>query len=75
MDEIVVISISPDKLKNMIRDVIRDEMMSSEQKKKEKELMSARELCEYLGIHISTLNNWKKRRKNTFKTAWKANIL
>lgn len=63
MDEIIVISMSPDKLKNMFRDVIRDEMISIEKKKKEKELMNARELCEYLGIHISTLNNWKAQGK------------
>ena len=67
MDEIVVISISPDKLKNMIRDVIRDEMISIEKKKKEKELMNARELCQYLNIHPGTLNNWKRDGKIPFK--------
>ena len=67
MDEIVVISISRDELKDMIRGVIRDEIISNEQKKKEKELMNARELCEYLGVHIGTVNNWKSQGKLPFK--------
>ena len=62
-DNIVLISIGKDELSTLIKEAVHSELS----KKKEKELMNFREIREYLGISISTLNKWKSTNKIPFK--------
>ena len=64
---LIVIPFSEEKLKSIVSEAIKFELSKVEKQKSEKELMNAKELCEYLGIHISTLNNWKAHGKIPFK--------
>jgi excisionase family DNA binding protein len=54
-NNIVLISLTSDQLKSLIRDTLL-EVLSA---KKEKELMSFKECCEFLGCSASALNKWK----------------
>jgi hypothetical protein len=62
-DNIVLMSISREDLKNLISEVIRSEFS----KRKEKEILNAKEVCELLNIHPSTLASWKREGKLRFK--------
>ena len=55
--------LSIEELKNIMRDVIHEELNL----KKEKELLNFREACEFLGISASALNKWKGQNKIPFK--------
>ena len=54
-DNIVLMFISREELQSLIGDAVRSEFS----KKQEKEILSVKDVCELLGIHISTLNKWK----------------
>ena len=54
-DNIILFSISKNELETLIRTVVHSELT----KKNEKELMSTKELCSFLGISLSTVNKWK----------------
>lgn len=63
MNQQIVISITPEELKSIIREAVKEELNY----KQEKELMSFKETCEYLGISTSALNKWKSENKIPFK--------
>jgi len=54
-------------LQEQIRTAVREEISAAAKQRKEKELMNAKQLCEFLGIHISTLNKWKAEGTIKFK--------
>ena len=54
---------SIEELKDIVRDAIKQELNL----KKEKELMSFKETCEFLGCSASALNKWKSENKIPFK--------
>jgi excisionase family DNA binding protein len=61
--DIVLISISKSELQEMIRNVVQTEI----NRKKEKELLNSKELCDWLGIHLSTLAKWKSENKIPYR--------
>jgi predicted DNA-binding transcriptional regulator AlpA len=63
MDNVVLISIPQDKLKDLIREAVREELSY----KKEKELLNFKETCEFLGISSSCLNKWKAENQIPYK--------
>jgi len=63
LNDIIFTPLSVTELEDIFRKVIQEEL----NKKKEKELLSFRETCEFLGIHPSTLNSWKASSKIPFK--------
>ena len=62
-EKIVLMSITTDQLRDIIRDAVRSELS----KQKEKELMNFNETIQFLGISRSTLNTWKSQGKLPFK--------
>ena len=62
-----IVIISPYELQELIRTAIREEISAAVEHKKDKTLLNAKQLCEFLGIHISTLNTWKVDGKIPFK--------
>lgn len=69
-NKVILISLSSDELKDIVRDVIRNEVNL----KKEKEIMSAEECCEYLGISTSCLNAWKAKGMLPYRKIGKRNF-
>ena len=65
-DKMILMFFSPEEFQSSIREVIKAELAIVSNQKSEK-LMNAKQLCEYLGIHISTLNTWKAEGKIPFK--------
>jgi len=63
MNNIVLISLSEEQLRTIIKDAIHEELSQ----KKEKELLNFKEACEFLGISPSALNKWKSENKIPFK--------
>jgi excisionase family DNA binding protein len=63
MNDIVLISISQEELHKIIREAVREELNC----KKEKEFLSFRETCDYLGISSSALNKWKSENRVPYK--------
>ncbi len=61
-EKIILISISTDQLQDLIKDAVRSELS----KKKEKEILNSKEICEFLNIHPSTLSAWKRENKIPF---------
>jgi len=59
MENIILISIAEDKLKDIIKEAVQDEF----KRKREKEVMNFKETCEFLGISSSALNKWKAANK------------
>ena len=60
MENIVLISLAEDKLKDLIREAVHDEFTL----KKEKEVLNFKETCLFLGISASPLNKWKVKIKS-----------
>jgi excisionase family DNA binding protein len=65
-DRMFLMPFSPEEFQSLIREVIKEELSIASSMKNEK-LMNANQLCEFLGIHISTLNTWKAEGKIPFK--------
>lgn len=63
MDKILFFSCSKEELESIIREAVKAELSL----KKEKELMSFKETCEFLGCSPSALNKWKSENKIPFK--------
>lgn len=63
MDNIVLISIPQDKLKDLIKEALHEELNL----KKQKELLSFREAYEFLGISSSCLSKWKSENRIPYK--------
>jgi predicted DNA-binding transcriptional regulator AlpA len=63
MDNIVLISLSQEQLKAIIKEAVHEELS----RKKEKELLNFKETCEFLGISASALNKWKSLNKIPFR--------
>ena len=63
MKEILLHSISLEDLKEVIREVIREELNP----KDEKELLNFKETYEFLGCSGSTLNRWKAEGKVPYR--------
>lgn len=63
MKEILLHSISLAELKEVIRDVIREELNPND----EKELLNFKEACEFLRCSASTLNRWKAEGKIPYR--------
>jgi excisionase family DNA binding protein len=61
--EIILLSITKDELNEIVSSAVE----SSLNKKSEKQLLTFKETCEFLGIHASTLNSWKAQKKIPFK--------
>jgi len=66
-NNIVLLSIGKGELQDLIKEAVREELISANRTKTEKELLNAKEVCEFLGIHISTLNSWKSQGKIPYK--------
>ena len=62
-DTIILISISKEELKELIREAVAEAINSQ----KVKGLLSFKEACKFLGISSSTLNKWKVEGKIPFK--------
>ena len=62
-----IVIVSPNELQELIRTAIREEISAAAEHKKDKALLNAKQLCDFLGIHISTLNTWKAEGKIPFK--------
>jgi excisionase family DNA binding protein len=62
-DKIVLISISQEELREIVRDAVKKELNL----KKEKELLSFKETCEFLGCSASALNKWKSENKIPYR--------
>ncbi len=56
-------SISREELQSLIGDAVRSEFS----KKREKEILSGKEVCDLLHIHPSTLSSWKRENKIPYK--------
>ena len=65
-DRMILMPFSSAEFQSLIREVIKEELALVSSQKKEK-LMNAKQLCEFLGIHISTLNVWKVSGKIPYK--------
>jgi hypothetical protein len=63
MNNIVLMSISQDMLREIIKESVREEMSF----KKESELLSFNETCQLLGCSRSGLNKWKSENRIKFK--------
>lgn len=63
MKEILLLSITLEDLKEVIRDVIREELSPND----EKELLNFKETCEFLGCSASSLNRWKSEGKVPYR--------
>jgi len=55
MNEVIMTSLSMDELKKAIREVLKQELIDI----KEKDLMTAKEVIDFLSISKSCLNEWK----------------
>jgi excisionase family DNA binding protein len=62
-NQIIFFSLSPEELKQTIKEVFREELNL----KREKELLSFKEVCQFLGVHPSTLSKWKSQNLIPFK--------
>jgi excisionase family DNA binding protein len=62
-NKIILISLTELELSNIISNAIKEVMAT----KQEKELLNFKEVCDFLGIHSSTLNKWKSEGKIPFK--------
>ena len=62
-DNIILISITKDELIDILRGVVRQELNT----KKDKELMSFKETCEFLRVSASWLNKQKSEDKIPYK--------
>ncbi len=58
MEEIVLLRISIDELKNIFRSVIREEL---QQKEKKDKFLTIAEVCSLLSVSRSTVNSWIKK--------------
>ena len=63
MDNIVLLSIPLEELSNLIKTAVANEF----QKKKEKQLLNFKEVCQLLNISASALNSWKAKNQIPFK--------
>jgi len=66
-DNIILISIPEQELRNLMRGVVKEELTAMQQSKKEEALLSSKELCKWLNISLSVLNTWKAQGKIPFK--------
>lgn len=66
-DNIILISIPEQELRNLMRGVVKEELTAMQQSKKEEALLSSKELCKWLNISLSALNTWKAQGKIPFK--------
>ena len=58
---------TPNQLSEMIKKSVQDALEGDRKEKDSDKLLDAKELCEFLGIHLSTLNKWKSESKIPFK--------
>ena len=58
---------TPNQLSEMIKKSVQDVLDGDRKEKDSDKLLDAKELCEFLGIHLSTLNKWKSESKIPFK--------
>ena len=63
MNNVVFLSLSKDELKEIIRECVKSELSL----KKEKELLSFKEACEFLDCSPSALNKWKSENRIPYK--------
>ena len=63
MDNIIFLQMSQDELKELIGNVLRQEL----NRKEEKQLLNFKEVCKVLDISASTLNKLKSENKIPFK--------
>jgi excisionase family DNA binding protein len=63
MNEMIFLSLSRQELMDLIKAAIKEEL----NQKKEKELLSFKEMCKFLGCSVSGLNKWKSENKIPYK--------
>ena len=63
MDQIILLSLTLEELKNIIRKAVREELKLKEQK----QLLNFREVCELLGCSSSALNKQKSDNRILYK--------
>lgn len=62
-DDIILISIRKAEFQLLIREAVKSELL----KKNEKKLLTGKELCKYLDISLSSLNNYKASGKLPYR--------
>lgn len=65
--KIILISLTQDELQNLISSAVKEALNV----KKQKELMSFKECCEYLGCSASALNKWKSENRLPYRKVGK----
>jgi len=58
-----IVLLSPEELQSLITKAVSDGLSAVAHQHETKELMNTKEICEFLGIHLSTLNKWKAENK------------
>ena len=58
---------TPNQLSELIKKSVQDVLEGDRKDRDSDKLLDAKELCEFLGIHLSTLNKWKSESKIPFK--------
>jgi len=67
MNSQILISMTVEELQELIKTSVKQCLNEANQKKQEKELLSFKETCEYLGCSRSALNSWKAAGKIPYK--------
>lgn len=62
-EQLIFFSLSKSELESIITDAVKQAL----EIKKEKELLSFRETCEFLGCSTSALNKWKSENRIPYK--------
>ena len=62
-EQLIFFSLSKDELQNIITTAVKQAL----EIKKEKDLLSFREACEFLGCSSSSLNKWKSENRIPYK--------
>lgn len=62
-EQLIFFSLSKDELQNIITNAVKQALET----KQDKELLSFREACEFLGCSSSALNKWKSENRIPYK--------
>lgn len=61
------VMVPPNDLANLIKKAVQEAIDEDRKDRDSDKLLNAKELCQLLGIHLSTLNTWKAESKIPFK--------
>ncbi len=66
-----IIVTTPSELQELISKAVSDGISAAANQRNAKELMSFKETCQFLGVHASTLNVWKKEGRILYRRCGK----